>query len=97
MAQQISLLDAQALVSRLKDNPVDGVPVSETFNLEIVNAVIGTEGCVSLRIYFGMKEDGSICAILAGADSSGNDLADVLGEDGYRCPPVCPTTSSLFS
>lgn len=96
MEQQISLTDAQALVARLQANPVTGLAASETFGLEIVNAVIGTEGCASLRIYYGKKEDGSICAILVPVDSDGNDLDGTLGEDGFRCPPFCPPKSLLI-
>ncbi len=95
MNQQISFQQAIDLVTRLKANPVEGVPVSETFGLEIVDAVTGTAGCTSLRIYYGKKEDGSVCAILVGADENGADLTDVIGEDGFRCPPLCPTTSAL--
>ena len=96
MTQQISLQDAIDLVSRMKENPVTGLPVSETFNAEIINAILSIPGCVSLRIYPGMKTDGSIVFVLSGADSDNNDLTDILGEDGFRCPPACPTQSSLY-
>lgn len=94
MNQQISLAEAQALIKNLKDNPVNGVPVSEEFGLEIVNAVLGQDGCTSLRIYYGKKEDGSVCAILVGSTGE-TDLTDTIGEDGFRCPPLCPPASLL--
>ncbi len=97
MEQQITVTEAKALVARLQANPVAGLPVSETFGLAIVNAVILAEGCTSLRVYYGKKEDGSICAILVGADENNDDIDGVVGEDGFRCPPVCPTTSLLVA
>lgn len=95
MNQLISLEEAQTLIIRLKENPVAGLPVSETFDAEVLAAIIGQEGFTSLRIYFGAKEDGSICTILIGVDSDDNEMADIIAEDGYRCPPICPKPSIL--
>lgn len=95
MNQLINLEDAQVLIARLNENPVTGLPVSETFDVEILSAIIGQEGFASLRIYFGQKEDGSICTILVGVDSDGKEMVEIIAEDGYRCPPVCPESSIL--
>lgn len=96
MEQQISLATARDLVSRLKAAPVDGLPVSETFNAEIVRAILDNTGCTGLRIYPGKKADGSIVFVLAGADAQGNDLVEVLGEDGFRCPPFCAAEPIIY-
>jgi len=96
MEQQISLTEAQALVARLQASPVNGLAACETFGLDIVNAVIGTEGCASLRIYYGKKENGDIVAILVPAGEDGNDLDGTIGQDGFRCPPFCPPESLLI-
>lgn len=52
-----------------------------------------------MRIYYGMKEDLKICAILVGVDAQDRDMVgtfkggedDVIVEYGKLCPPFCPT------
>ena len=95
MSQLITIEDAKTLIDNLKANPMTGVPTSETFDADTINSITGQEGYTSLRIYFGMKEDGQVCAILVAADADGNDILGVVGEDGYRCPPLCPPDSAI--
>jgi hypothetical protein len=77
---------------------------SETFAVGDVQALLNQSGCQGLRIYYGMKEDLTIHAILVGTDESGNDLVgnnrsdgdgDLIIEEGKRCPPQCPDDSIL--
>lgn len=102
----ITLADAKALVQRYATNrsailktqfSTDILPTSETFSLTEINTLLNQTGCTSFRVYFGMKTDFSICAILVGVDNQGNDIL-VTGntkiiEEGQRCPPNCPATS----
>ena len=77
---------------------------SETFNATDVQALLNQVNCNGLRIYYGMKPDLTIDAILIATDASGNDLVgannitavgDLILEEGKRCPPQCPTASIL--
>ena len=81
---------------------------SETFNLADMLALVTEPGCFGFRIYYGMKEDKTIHALLIGTDAAGNDLLPVIAavplasatdplilQDGQRCPPLCPVPSPL--
>ena len=72
---------------------------SETFTVADVQAVLNQPGCKGLRIYYGMKPDLTIHAILVATDAAGKDLVkknktngdedDLILEEGKRCPPQC--------
>lgn len=83
---------------------------SETFNLQAVQRLLAQKGVAALRIYYGMKEDFSVHAVLVATDSKGNDIlpaADtqtaisgengIILEDAQRCPPLCDDSSLLNS
>lgn len=85
------------------------IPLSETFAREAFDAVLGESDCVGLRIYYGMKDDLSIHAIVVGVNSDNEDIlpsatasvSSLVGgnptiiEDGNVCPPICPPPSPL--
>jgi len=71
--------------------------------------IITQAGCRGLRIYYGMKDDLQVHAILVGVDANGNGLfyrnanvmelipLDLIMEDGQRCPPACNDDDLLNS
>lgn len=84
-------------------------PICETFEKDAVMKLLSTEGCASLRIYYGMKENGNVDAILVAVNAEGEDILPaitnatagiddpVVLEDGFRCPDYCPPKSPLNS
>lgn len=96
MNHSILLEDAVAMTASYRLSIPAGMPVSETFELASINALLSQPGCTALRIYYGKKVDGNIHAILVGVDANGEDITGgVLLEEGYRCPPYCPPPSVL--
>lgn len=105
----ISLQEAIEMTIRYRANQPANLPVCETFDLGAINQLMATQGCSFLRIYYGIKTDMSIHAILVAADADGADILPaaqetsleddkiVLLEDGTRCPPDCPPKSKLNS
>lgn len=97
MQHLISLQEAIDMTSRYQADTPAGMVNSETFNKESVSALLSQPGCASLRIYYGKQKDGTIHAILVGVDEHGADMvqpSNLILEEGARCPPICPTTSS---
>lgn len=110
---EISLPVAIDMTTRYQSKRPEGFPTSEAFEIEAVNKLLRTKDASYLRVYYGMKEDGSLHAILVAVNSSGNDLLPsgseatsniegeddepVILEDGFRCPPLCPGGSPLDS
>lgn len=103
---EISLQTAIDMTMLYRKNHPANFPICETFEKAAVERLLATEGCASLRIYYGMKENERVDAILVAANASGEDIlpatalaasADdpVILEDGLRCPDYCPPFSSL--
>lgn len=97
MQHLISLQEAIDMTSLYRSNIPSGMVNSETFSKESVSALLNQPGCVSLRIYYGKKNDDTIHTILVGVDETGADMiqtSDLILEEGQRCPPECPTPPS---
>lgn len=101
---QISLQEAIDMTTNYRANRPTNFPYCETFNADAINSLLALEGCTSIRIYLGMKEDENVDLILVAVNAHGEDIlpnaanAAVTGdggiiiEDGYRCPPGCPVS-----
>ena len=108
---QISLQQAIDMTTRYRANRPANLPLCETFELGAVQQLLAITGCQYLRIYYGMKDNAEVDAILVAADADGADILPAenatasalttddptLLEDGYRCPQNCPPPSSLNS
>ncbi len=98
---EISLQQAIDMITRYKANRPVNFPLSEKFDVEAINKLISPEDCKYLRIYYGMKDDMEVHAILVAANADDEDLLpsdetdNVIIEDSLRCPPVCPPPSEL--
>ena len=106
---EISLQQAIDMTTLYRANRPSNFPICETFEVDIINKLLSTEGCRFLRIYYGMKPDLSVDAILVAVNANNEDILPsndnqavntvasekVIGEDGYRCPPDCPSASKL--
>ena len=106
---EISLQTAIDMTTLYRANRPAQFPLCETFEKEAVHKLLATEGCVSLRIYYGMKENKNVDALLVAVNSSGEDIlpaatnsieatnGPIILEDGLRCPDDCPPKSPLNS
>ena len=79
----------------------DILPKCETFSRGDFDSLLAQTGCVGIRIYFGMKEDMKICAVVVGVDVNNADMVstdainNLIIENGTRCPAHCPPPSPL--
>lgn len=104
---QISLQQAIDMTTLYRANRPADFPICETFNKSAVAALLANSQAAYLRIYYGMKENGLVDAILVAANEEEEDLlpvenpaANITGEnvileDGFRCPQYCPPASPL--
>ena len=102
---EISLQTAVDMTNRYRANKPVNFPISETFGVDAINRLLATTGCASLRIYYGMKTDNQVDAILVAVNAAGEDLLPnltssgdedpVILEDALRCPTDCPSESPL--
>jgi hypothetical protein len=106
---EIPLQTAIDMTTRYRGQRPVNFPICETFEKAVIQKLLDTTGCASFRIYYGMKADQQVDAILVAVDAEGNDILPPMGntasgttdpviiEDGYRCPDDCPPSSSLNS
>nr|HTS87188.1 hypothetical protein [Gemmatimonadales bacterium] len=70
------------------------------FDRSAFDSLLGQASCAGIRIYRGLKDDGTENLVIVGTDATGNDLVSAMGsglvaEIGWPCPPMCGTTSIL--
>jgi hypothetical protein len=98
---RISVADAVTLTAAFRARSPNGVR-GWMFDRSAFDALLAQSGCMGIRIYRGLRSDGSEQVVLVGTDSAGNDMvpasADQPGEVmevAWPCPPVCGTRSLL--
>lgn len=65
------------------------------FGGETVQQLLEQEGCVAMRIYYALDDNGQQQLLLVGTDAEGNDLTEGLILDlSSPCPPDCSVNSS---
>lgn len=78
----INLLDVRKYIKSFRDKfplhlngKVDMVyPYSESFNKQSVQRLLDQNGCVGLRIFSGLQDDGQVVFVLMGFDENGKNL-----------------------
>jgi hypothetical protein len=92
---------------KYKDKDTKVLPTCESFERSAIEALLKNPECKGLRIYYGIKNEDELHAIIVGYDGENKDIlpssdaARTEGEEGeildngYRCPVVCPPSSDL--
>ncbi len=67
------------------------------FGHVIIERILAQPGCVGIRCYYALDENGKQQLIIVGVDSNENDLYEgVIAERSFACPPFCPINSPLI-
>ncbi len=92
----ITLEDAVKLTANYRKNSGENVIKGGFFGKTALKNIIGQEGCVGIRFYYGQESDGKPCLVLVGADAGENDMTGgLLAERQLPCPPYCDENSVL--
>jgi len=70
------------------------------FGRDIIERILGEDGCVGIRIYYASDEKGDGQLLLVGANSDGNNLLpkseeltdneNIIADYSWPCPSYCP-------
>jgi len=91
----ISLQDAITMTTNYRNANRDAVK-AHFFGKDALQAILDQAGCVGIRIYYALDDQGTKHLVLCGADADENDLYDgQLAERSYPCPPYCGASSPL--
>ncbi|MEM7110077.1 MAG: hypothetical protein AAF519_17750, partial [Bacteroidota bacterium] len=80
------------------DNP--GAVKAQFFGCENIQKILDEPGCMGIRVYYGIDDDGNPKLMLVGAKSDQNNILPksegkdgddgVILDDGKDCPTFCP-------
>lgn len=94
----ISLADASRLTSNFQKGAEADAIIGGYFGKEALVNILQQEGCVGLRYYYGMDQDGIPRMVLVGVNEDGNDMIEgQLAERATLCPPLCSEKNELNS
>lgn len=74
-----------------------GEPIAHFFGKDILQKILDQEGCMGIRIYYGIDEDGTKQLVLVGADSDQNDQTNLVADISFICPNACSDRNPLNS
>lgn len=67
------------------------------FGREILEQILEQEGCMGIRMYYGIDEGGEKALVLVGAASDEDDMTDLVADISTPCPSRCGSRNSLNS
>jgi hypothetical protein len=96
---KISLADARQLTANFREKAEGQAMLGGYFGKAAISSIIEQQGCVGIRIYYGILEDGEPTFVLCGVNADGDDLTNgELAEVIRPCPPYCSiNTTELIS
>lgn len=94
--QVISLAEGAELTARYRMKYPNGTK-GVAYGNELIQQLLDNPGCVGVRMYFAQEADGSQTVVLVGVDETGNDLLNLVVENGYKCPNICGDSNALNS
>jgi hypothetical protein len=97
---RVSRQEAHATTKRWRERQARSEPLPPmpplAYHREALELVLAQPGCVAVRSYPALTEDGQATLLLVGVDADGNDLVDgALVERGEPCPPYCSDPNDL--
>jgi hypothetical protein len=93
----ITLSEAAAMTANYRnDNPDE--TIAHYFGKAAITDIFNQNGCVGMRVYYGLDDTGKKQLIIVGVDANGNDLYNgKLAERSFKCPPDCGAVNPLNS
>lgn len=93
---EISLETGADMTSRYRSaNP--GETLGHFFGKDILNEILSQEGCMGIRMYYGINADGAKELVLVGADANQDDMTQLVADISLPCPGLCGKSNDLNS
>ncbi len=93
---EITLSSAAAMTKEFRLRNPESIK-ARFFGKDIINKILNQEGCMGIRFYYGLDEDGNNQLVMVGADSDENDITDLVADLSHPCPDTCSFPNSLNS
>jgi|SRR3989338_9887235 len=93
---EITLSAGSAMTAAYRaSNP--GQTIAHFFGRDILEELLAQEGCMGIRIYYGIDSDGLKQLVLVGANASENDMTGLVADVSMPCPSRCSSPNKLNS
>ena len=86
-------LGADMTAEYRSQNP--GETKAHFYGKDILNEILDQEGCMGIRIYYGLDSDENKELVLVGADANENDMTGLVADLSSPCPSLCDSNSPL--
>lgn len=95
---EITLTEASQMTKNYRDQAGLNPTLSHYVGKTHFEAILNQSGCVGIRIYYAIAENGEKQLVFVGVDSEENDLYNgILVDRSILCPPTCPRINPLNS
>ena len=64
---------------------------------DMINDILDQTGCMGIRVYYGVDDDGNKELVWVGADEETNDMTGLVADICVPCPNVCGESNDLNS
>lgn len=105
----IELATAKAWAKNFRDTAKNPEEVrAHYFGRDLFLKILAQAECSGMRIYYGLKDDGTKELMLVGVDGKGDNMLpgaggnaragdddNIIGDVSYPCPSVCPGQGDL--
>jgi hypothetical protein len=99
----IDLMTARKWVKSYQKNQPQQGTVAHFFGYQLISRILAEDGCVGIRMYYALDDQGNRQLILVGVDKKGNDLVPssltlnptesrIVGDASFPCPSFCSPT-----
>lgn len=96
--EEITLTTAAGWTANYRNQMSTGDPLGHFFGKNHYNNILEQTGCVGIRNYNGIDDDGKKVLIMVGVDEDENDMVEgVIVEKAVGCPPRCGRSNDLNS
>ncbi len=95
--ESIELALASTWTANFREEFPEGIK-AHFFGREIINQILEQEGCMGIRIFNALDDEGNAKLIIVGADQEESDQTNgILAEFAKPCPAICGRPNSLNS
>ncbi|GHN02479.1 hypothetical protein WSM22_39680 [Cytophagales bacterium WSM2-2] len=101
----LPLVTAQRWTANFQKNDTKGIK-AHFFGMDIIKQILSQSGCVGIRMYYALDDNGERKLLLIGVNANGDNLLpstqmldaedpNTIGDMSWPCPTYCPGNGGL--
>ncbi len=95
-AEEFPLATAAQWTKNYRETITPGDTIAHFFGKNIINDILAQDGCMGIRIYYALDENGKKQLIIVGANQNEDDIYQgIIAERSSSCPPFCDSGNPL--